>query len=1226
MNFYVTGGSLQSDAPSYVERRADKDLLQGLLEGEFCYVLTARQMGKSSLMVRTATRLRAAGMKVAALDLTAVGGQNVTPDQWYYGLLDMLGQELDLEDELEALWQSNSHLGPLHRLMKALRHIVVQAAESELSKQFSSDDNGTLQPGPKPTSVRLVIFVDEIDFVRSLPFPTDEFFSAIRECYNHRGLDKVYCALTFCLLGVASPSDLIRDTRTTPFNIGRRIELNDFTPEEAAPLARGLQMDQSAISVCEATELLSRILYWTDGHPYLTQKLCRVTAEALQGKGSSAGITKTRGAALADELCAGLFFSHRARERDDNLVFVRERLLRNDADRADLLDFYLRVWRGRQVVDDELDPLVSLLRLSGIVRVAEGRLLERNRIYKRVFDAEWVRANLPEAELRRQRQAFRRGVGRAMAISSLVITAVAITGVLAFRAVKASNRKQQIALAHAYFVQAQMLRNSGRAGQRVDSLKAIERARGEAARESDLRDEAIASMSLIDLERNPDITQLLPGFTACALSANATHLAQADASGRIDIVDLRTGRIVSTRPPAGALANVVLSRNGRFLAVQEEEDGGNQLAVWDCQLSKPVLLVTNSIAANAVDFSADSSKLAVGLREGVIWVFGLSDGKRIATLSEQAHIEEPRQFTTLRFDPTGSRLAEVSRNSNHAVVYDLYSQTTVSLPQRSSGVAVAWHPTGQQLAIAAEHDDIYLWDLDPLKRRELPQAHAAVIRGIAFSPKGELLASLGDDMTLRLWTLATFRQVTAEFEGLTKGRLEFSDEGDTLIHTAFGGVVQRWRVYYSPEYTVFRPSRVPSPVTSFGFGGDGRLLVTSTELGVTLWDSATGTEAASIPAKTARTAFLDLVHGDLIATTASGAYRWPRLNHSDGSLGVVNLGQPECLSLPYGLNSASFSEGTRSMAVLHDDHVHLTALGAPFADRVLPCRGNFQSLALNRTADWLALFSEKGQELQLWDIDSTRSTLRKAFVGMRAYSFSPDGRWIATHLDKRVRFLELETWRQADLEISASRPSGQGGPFALAKLSQSDHTLLAVSVEPTIVKLFDLVLEDPFQATELATIESPHRRPVTGLCLNAGATRLAALTSDQIIQVFDLAHLQRGLEKLRLNGRFAAFPMRTEKPPAVEVQPAEVDAESPRVWHMVEQISQVLDGETLLSPTKQATMHFDRGRAYQWLGDKARARRDFDQALRLNPDDAILAESIRRMDKAGPSAARKVPQ
>ena len=59
--FFVTGGNLRVDAPCYVPRQADHDLLEGLLRGEFCYVLTSRQMGKSSLMVRTAQRLRGRG-------------------------------------------------------------------------------------------------------------------------------------------------------------------------------------------------------------------------------------------------------------------------------------------------------------------------------------------------------------------------------------------------------------------------------------------------------------------------------------------------------------------------------------------------------------------------------------------------------------------------------------------------------------------------------------------------------------------------------------------------------------------------------------------------------------------------------------------------------------------------------------------------------------------------------------------------------------------------------------------------------------------------------------------------------------------------------------------------------------------------------------------------------------------------------------------------------------
>src|SRR5205823_13847489 len=83
-DFFVIGGTLRHDAPCYVERRADGELYAALQRGEFCYVLTSRQMGKSSLMVRTAARLREDGVAVAVLDLTTLG-QNLTAEQWYGG-------------------------------------------------------------------------------------------------------------------------------------------------------------------------------------------------------------------------------------------------------------------------------------------------------------------------------------------------------------------------------------------------------------------------------------------------------------------------------------------------------------------------------------------------------------------------------------------------------------------------------------------------------------------------------------------------------------------------------------------------------------------------------------------------------------------------------------------------------------------------------------------------------------------------------------------------------------------------------------------------------------------------------------------------------------------------------------------------------------------------------------------------------------------------------------
>src|SRR5262249_18003109 len=109
IGFYVAGGTLRPDAPSYVERQADLRPYHGLKSGEFCYVLTSRQMGKSSLMNRTAVRLREDGVAVAVLDLTAIG-QNLSAEQWYDGLLGQLGRKLGLEDELEEFWLDHERL------------------------------------------------------------------------------------------------------------------------------------------------------------------------------------------------------------------------------------------------------------------------------------------------------------------------------------------------------------------------------------------------------------------------------------------------------------------------------------------------------------------------------------------------------------------------------------------------------------------------------------------------------------------------------------------------------------------------------------------------------------------------------------------------------------------------------------------------------------------------------------------------------------------------------------------------------------------------------------------------------------------------------------------------------------------------------------------------------------------------------------------------------------
>jgi len=386
--FYVIGGTLRRDAPSYVERDADGRILASLKQGDFCYVLTARQMGKSSLMVRTASRLKSERFHVAVLDLTALG-QNLTIDQWYFGLLGRIGEQFDLEGELEEVWLRYSQLGPLQRWMRAVVEVLLSTCAGSI-----------------------VIFIDEIDAVRSLAFSTDEFFAGIRELYNRRAQEPELRRLSFCLLGVATPSDLIRDTRTTPFNIGHRIELSDFNESEAAPLALGVSRNGN-----DGSALLRRVLYWTGGHPYLTQRLCCAVAQDETALSVSA----------VDRICRDLFLTVRAREHDDNLHFVRERLLRSEVDTPSLLTLYAKIRRGKKVRNDETDRLIGVLRLAGITRSEKGFLRLRNRIYESVFDPDWILCNMPGSELRRQRAAYKRGLRVAgLAAIPLVLGATAM--------------------------------------------------------------------------------------------------------------------------------------------------------------------------------------------------------------------------------------------------------------------------------------------------------------------------------------------------------------------------------------------------------------------------------------------------------------------------------------------------------------------------------------------------------------------------------------------------------------------------------------------------------------------------------------------------------------------------------------------------------------------------------------------------------------------------------
>ncbi len=235
-SYYRVGGNLPPDAPSYVERSADEQLYQKLKSGEFCYVLNSRQMGKSSLWVRVKQRLERENYLCAAIDLSGIGQGEL--EQWYTSFANRLSKCFDssVKKQWRPWWKEQVELVPMEKLHQLIEELLLPS----------------LLPHQK-----LVIFIDEIDYVKGLPFSTDDFFALIRSFYNERSLNPLFNQVTFCLLGVATPADLIENKQLTPFNIGTGIELQGFRQDEAGNLITGLSG-----KVTSPESVISDILAW----------------------------------------------------------------------------------------------------------------------------------------------------------------------------------------------------------------------------------------------------------------------------------------------------------------------------------------------------------------------------------------------------------------------------------------------------------------------------------------------------------------------------------------------------------------------------------------------------------------------------------------------------------------------------------------------------------------------------------------------------------------------------------------------------------------------------------------------------------------------------------------------------------------------------------------------------------------------------------------------------